>query len=374
MESKERILCLLNHKEADRIGILDAYWVETIDRWRQEGLSKTADVSDYFNHDISFVWFEARLGLKEELISEDEENRFIRNIDGVVFRIPKKGVLYIKDDVDLPGFPMEYTIKSKSDWLKYKRYFFPSEWRIAYKPEITLPYHGTKETFDELNKYYLDIRSKNRFVFFAPREPFEATRNMMGSENFFMQIALDKSWIRELFEEQADMIIGMYEIFKSRGFEFDGFWVWGDICFNKGMIISPLDYKNLLMPVHKRLFSYFKDRNMHVIYHTDGYIKEVLPLLVEAGITGIQPLEVKANNSIFDIKKEYGDSLTIFGNIDARKMSKSKEEIEEEIKGKVLFAKKGGGYIYHSDHSVPVNVSLENYKFVMACIEKYGYY
>ena len=140
------------------------------------------------------------------------------------------------------------------------------------------------------------------------------------------------------------------------------------------MIISPSDYKNLLMPVHKRLFNYFRDRKMHIVYHTDGYLKEVLPLLVEAGITGIQPLEVKANNSIFEIKKEYGDTLTIFGNIDSRKMSGSKEEIDEEIKKKVLYAKKGGGYIYHSDHSVPVDVSLENYKFVMTCVKKYGCY
>jgi len=374
MDSKERINCLLNHKEADRIGILDAYWIETIDRWKREGLSEALDISDYFNHDISFVWFEARLGLKEELISKDKENNYIRNIDGVTFRIPKNGVPYIKDDVDLPGFPVEYTIKSKSDWIKYKKNFFPSEWRMAYKPEITPPYHGTKETFDDLNKYYLGIKAKNRFIFFAPREPFEATRNLMGSENFFMQIALDKSWIRELFEEHVDMIIGMYEIFLSKGFKFDGFWVWGDICFNKGMIISPSDYKNLLMPVHKRLFNYFRDRKMHIVYHTDGYLKEVLPLLVEAGITGIQPLEVKANNSIFEIKKEYGDTLTIFGNIDSRKMSGSKEEIDEEIKKKVLYAKKGGGYIYHSDHSVPVDVSLENYKFVMTCVKKYGCY
>jgi NADPH:quinone reductase-like Zn-dependent oxidoreductase len=33
--------------------------------------------------------------------------------------------------------------------------------------------------------------------------------------------------------------------------------------------------------------------------------------------------------------------------------------IEKEIRSKVPFAKKGGGYIYHSDHSVPDNVSFE---------------
>ncbi|MCL4416006.1 MAG: hypothetical protein M1365_04815 [Actinobacteria bacterium] len=374
MDSKQRILNLLNHKEADRVGILDAYWEETLLRWKSEGFPDNTDISDYFCHDISFIWFEARLGLKEELVLEDEENKYVKNIDGIIFKIPKKGVPYIKDDVDLPGFPVEYTIKSRSDWLKYKKYFFPNEWRMAFKPEITPAYHGTKETMQDLVNYYSGLKSKKRFIFFSPREPFEATRNMMGSENFFMQIALDKSWIRELFEEQADMIIGMYKIFVSKGFKFDGFWAWGDICFNKGMIISPSDYCKLLLPVHKKLFGFFRNQDMHVAYHTDGFIDEALPLLVEAGITAIQPLEVKAGNSIFEIKKKYGRNLTCFGNIDSRIMAGSRKEIESEIKEKVTFAKKGGGYIYHSDHSVPADVSFSNYVFVMDCVKKYGSY
>lgn len=50
------------------------------------------------------------------------------------------------------------------------------------------------------------------------------------------------------------------------------------------------------------------------------------------------------------------------------------EVIEEEIKTKITFAKKGGGYIYHSDHSVPDDVSFENYKKVISLVLKYGKY
>lgn len=48
--------------------------------------------------------------------------------------------------------------------------------------------------------------------------------------------------------------------------------------------------------------------------------------------------------------------------------------IEEEIRSKFEVAKVGGGYIYHSDHSVPPNVSFEQYQRVMQLVGKYGEY
>jgi hypothetical protein len=48
--------------------------------------------------------------------------------------------------------------------------------------------------------------------------------------------------------------------------------------------------------------------------------------------------------------------------------------IEEEIRRKFEVAMLGGGYIYHSDHSIPKNVSFEQYKRTIALVRKYGQY
>ena len=74
------------------------------------------------------------------------------------------------------------------------------------------------------------------------------------------------------------------------------------------------------------------------------------------------------------LKKIYGKDLIFVGNIDVMKMSGTNEEIEEEVRSKVLAAKENGGYLYHSDHSVPPSVSFENYKYVMEMVNKYGKY
>ena len=48
--------------------------------------------------------------------------------------------------------------------------------------------------------------------------------------------------------------------------------------------------------------------------------------------------------------------------------------IEAEIAGKLPLVKEGGGYIYHSDHSVPNDVSFGQYRRVMELVREYGGY
>ena len=53
-------------------------------------------------------------------------------------------------------------------------------------------------------------------------------------------------------------------------------------------------------------------------------------------------------------------------------MGRSKEDIYKELSSKLPVAMEGGGYIYHSDHSIPPNVSLENYSYVIELVKELG--
>jgi uroporphyrinogen decarboxylase len=78
---------------------------------------------------------------------------------------------------------------------------------------------------------------------------------------------------------------------------------------------------------------------------------------------------------VIQLKQEYGDRLALMGGIDVRVMADgTEEELEEEIRSKLEIAKENGGYIYHSDHSVPDNVSFQRYQHVIELIHKYGRY
>jgi uroporphyrinogen decarboxylase len=114
---------------------------------------------------------------------------------------------------------------------------------------------------------------------------------------------------------------------------------------------------------------------MHTILHCCGNVKELIPYFIEEGIDCLQPIEVKANMDLVELKKEFGDEMAYMGGIDVRLMNLDDSKLlEKEIREKVSVAKVGGGYIYHSDHSVPNTVSFYQYKRVMNLVNKYGKY
>ena len=56
------------------------------------------------------------------------------------------------------------------------------------------------------------------------------------------------------------------------------------------------------------------------------------------------------------------------------KQAFSFDEVEEEVVSKIQAAMAGGGYIFGVDHSVPNDVPLENFRFAIELVERYGRY
>ena len=161
----------------------------------------------------------------------------------------------------------------------------------------------------------------------------------------------------------------------KRGFKFDGALLFDNLGYRNATLFSPEMYHQILQPCHKRITRFFHDHGLPVILHSCGCVKGIVPDLIESGFDCLQPLEVKAGMDLVALKKEFGKRLSFMGGIDVRKMSHlDPRVIEDEIRTKFAVAKVGGGYIYHSDHSVPDDVSFKAYSRVMELVRKYGAY
>ncbi|MEG2188987.1 MAG: uroporphyrinogen decarboxylase family protein, partial [Christensenella sp.] len=87
------------------------------------------------------------------------------------------------------------------------------------------------------------------------------------------------------------------------------------------------------------------------------------------------PIETYSMN-IFDIKKKYGDKITISGNIDiAGPLSMgTPDEVKAEVRDHLERLMPGGRYICSSNHSIMNDVKVENYKAMIDTIIEYGQY
>ncbi|MDH5688847.1 MAG: hypothetical protein OEZ48_13425, partial [Candidatus Bathyarchaeota archaeon] len=142
-----------------------------------------------------------------------------------------------------------------------------------------------------------------------------------------------------------------------------------------GLFFSPKHYEEQLHSVFKDLCGFFHSHGMKIALHCCGRVKDLIPYFIEEGIDCLQPLEVKSGMDLIELKEKYGEKISFMGGIDTRLMAlEDAKPLEKEIKEKITVAKEGGGYIYHSDHSVPKNVSFQQYKRVIELVQKYGGY
>ena len=78
---------------------------------------------------------------------------------------------------------------------------------------------------------------------------------------------------------------------------------------------------------------------------------------------GPEPLEVQAGLDTVELRGRLGENLAFYGNISARSMAGPREKLEAELLRKIPLARQGG-YIMHSDHSVPPDVSFEQFSWM----------
>ncbi len=342
----------LAHEEPDRIPIHDAPWIATEERWRAEGLPAGTTPADYFGYEM-------------ESASPDTSPRFSprvmeRTEEFIVETTPHGGLRKNFRDYATTPEIISAPVKGEGDWERIKRRLERDLTRVEW---VTA--RGSADR----------ASAEGRFFAFNAVHGYDAAQGYLMSQDLLVAMAEKPEMVRDIVRTVAELTIAMAGMMMDNGIRFDGAYLFADMGYRNALLFSPRMYRELLMDVDVMTCEFFHDRGMPVFLHSCGRVKEILPDLIRAGFDCLQPLEVKAGMDLVELKEEYGDRITFMGGIDVRAMADDDPGvIEEEIASKIPVAMKGGGYIYHSDHSVPKNVSFKQYVHVMELVRKYGTY
>lgn len=365
--SRKRIQRIIAHQESDRIGLWDAYWEDTLLRWYREGLPAGVSPQDHLGFDFDILYMDASLRLPERLIEDTPEHTIREDKHGFTAKQwkGKAGAL---------GY-LSHAVNDVDDWQKLRSRLGVDVGETArigpvsyFQPFTTYP------TWDELSTLYTTMRARERFILLHVYGPFEATWRKHGFENSLMNLALEPTLLQDMFEVHTDLIIATLDKARTYGIVPDGLFLVEDLGINTGPMLAPRQYDALLFPAHKRLGDYLHEVGITYFIHSDGDIRKLIPRLIDAGIEVLQPMEAKIGLDVRVLKQEYGRDLTFMGNIDAIKMAGDPAALEAEIQDKITVARQGGGYIYHSDHSVPPDVSWDRYQWIVERVRHYGTY
>ena len=352
MTSRERILKALKHEEADRVAIHDSPWASTISRWRKEGLPPEIPVEEYFEYEFVQIGFDSSPRFPVKVIEKNENYILEQTSTGATNR-------NLRDYSSTPEL-VDRPIKKKEDWPAIKKRLYPDYTRVDW---VSVSNTVTR------------ARSEGKFITIWGVHGYDALQSYMRSDDLLVAMVEDPDWVKDMIMTCSKLFVQMAKMMFDKGIEADACFMGNDMGYRNGLLFSPETFRKTHKEADEMVISFFHDNDMPVILHSCGCVKELIPDLISSGLDCLQPLEVKAGMDLIELKEAYGDKLSFMGGIDVRVMAKGDSSlIEEEIEKKITFAKKGGGYIYHSDHSVPKNVSFEAYKSVIECVKKYGKY
>lgn len=350
MNSRERILATLKGERPDKIGRTESLWSETVPVWRQQGLPENVDLVNHFGWDFSSVP-PADISLRLPTRMIDETDSYIHHVDANgVERKDWKG-----ESGHTPHW-LSHTLNNGEDWKKYKE-------RLIHDPTRLHP---------DMKKGWQQLRERGLFTHWTSTEAYECAWPVFGQVNIFTMMMEEPEVVKDVFLTYTDLIISLAAEALDNGVDFDGAWFYGDVGYRNGLLFSPDCYNELLFPAHKRMCDFFNSRGKPCILHSCGQIKSLIPRFIEAGFAAIQPLEAKCQQDIRELRQIHGRQIVFFGNMDVRKLSGTREDIREEVMGKLEAVATDGGYIFHSDHSVPPTVSLENYQYALELVDEFN--
>ncbi len=342
----------MHWRRPDRVPNLEfGYWEETIRRWHDQGLpshlTTNSEVEAYFGLEgfCSTPLVPVRNGLfprfEKTILEEKDGRRIVRDEEGNTCET-------FLSDTSMPRY-IRFGLETRADWERYKR-------------ERLDPSAGSR--VGDVREAVLSAHADGRPILFEAGSLYGWLRNWMGLEGLSIALLTERDWVEEMMDHLVGLTLALIER-ALPGVPVDGASWWEDMCYNKGPLLSPRLFSELLVPRYKAVTSALRQCGVDVnILDCDGRIDELVPGWLEAGINCMFPLEA-AHTDPWRLRREYGERVLLFGGVNKLALIRGKPSIDREL-DRLQSLVELGGYIPCLDHRVPPDVSLDDYLYYLA--------
>ena len=339
----------------------DAFFADTLERWRREGMPADAAPSEYFDFDFEWLFADLSLRLPEKRVEETDEYLIADDKFGFTAKRYKQkaGIQYIANRVKTPA-----------DWERLRERL-AVDYGVGARVGTTSYFEPFEQypTWPELRGRFAAMRKREKFVLLNGYGPYEHMWRMCGYADALMMVMSEPGWCEDIVTAHMGLLIGTLRKAIDEGVRVDGMFLVEDLGVQSGPLFRPALVESLLVPHYRRLGEFLRSEGIWFFMHSCGGIGPLIPMLVDAGVQVLHPLQATAGLDVRDLKPQYGDRLAFMGNINAKIMS-DPAAIEQEIRDKIPATVEGGGYIYHSDHSVPSDVGLAEYQRILCLVRE----
>jgi len=191
---------------------------------------------------------------------------------------------------------------------------------------------------------------------------------LRGYANLMLDIATGEPRLGQLVALVRDRAVAIVRRWLELGAEI--IFAGDDMGTQKALPISPASWRRYIKPGYQAIVAPCKEAGIPFYLHSDGHILEIIPDLVECGVTAINP-QIRAN-SLEGIKEVAKGKVCINLDLDRQLFPfASKTEIQEHIRTAVEALNSPRGGLMLMAECEP-DVPLENIRTICETLEEVG--
>ncbi len=197
---------------------------------------------------------------------------------------------------------------------------------------------------------------------------FERAWSLRGFDTFLLDMALDPGFAEGLLERITRIQLVLIQRFLELGV--DGGYFGDDYGSQANLLFSPRMWRSLIKPRLARLFAPFREVGLPVLMHSDGQIAEILPDLVEIGLTAYNPVQPEVIDHAW-LRSTFGNRLAYYGGISTQ--TTLTQGTPQEVSGAVqecvaALAPEGTGLILAPSHRMMSDTPMDNVEVMLEAL------
>jgi uroporphyrinogen decarboxylase len=371
---KERILCALQHKEADRVPTGENQIYGSL-------ASKIVGYPTLYStgwEELQALWD----GRREDVVRDYGRTLvdLARKLEWDYVRVP-----FIPTNKDYKRPKMTGLYSWIDEDSGKELHFNPDAGNIihpVFSADLTEddlpdpdndPFTVDASQLDALRYVVRELKDTHFIIGRSPIDgtfPWELT---IGMEEFLVRMLTDEKFVQKAIDVYVGRSIKILEAFIEAGA--DAVMTVDDYSDNRGPIMGVEVFRKFIAPAIKRQVEAVHKKSGYFIKHTDGNTWAILDDLIAAGIDGWHGIQLNIGMDLALLKKQYKEKLCFFGGTNCDKLiDGTPDDMRKEVMDAIRGAAPGGGLVITTSNVVPPGAKLENYLAMREAVHTYGTY
>lgn len=207
-----------------------------------------------------------------------------------------------------------------------------------------------------------------------PGTALKQPKGIRSVAEWYMSTIIRPDYIKTMFDRQTDIAIeNLKKYWAAIGSKVDVVSLCGaDFGTQDSQFCSVETFRELWLPYYQKLTGWIHSNTTWKIFkHSCGSVVPLIPSFIDAGFDILNPVQINAKDmDPTMLKREFGKDLVFWGGgIDTQKVLPfgTPQQVREQVRTEVEILGAGGGYVFNTVHDIQANVPVEN---VVAMIDE----